>query len=63
MYKHQLKYYEKNKAALRIKARNAYHQKKIKNTFFSIRHYEEGVNPFSNNNIHGMGASRRLATG
>ena len=63
MYKHQLKYYEANKDALRIKARNAYHAKKIKNTFFSIRHYEEGVNPFSNNNIHGMGASRRLATG
>ena len=63
MYKHQLRYYQANKDALRIKARNAYHQKKIKNTFFSIRHYEEGVNPFSNNNIHGMGASRRLATG
>jgi hypothetical protein len=63
MYKHQLKYYEANKAALRIKARNAYHQKKIKDTFFSIRHYEEGVNPFSNNNIHGMGASHRLAFG
>jgi hypothetical protein len=35
----------------------------VKNTFFSIRHYEEGVNPFSNNNIHGMGASHRLAFG
>jgi hypothetical protein len=63
MYKHQLRYYQANKAALRIKARNAYHQKKIKDTFFSIRHYEEGVNPFSNNNIHGMGASHRLAFG
>jgi hypothetical protein len=63
MYKHQLRYYQANKAALRIKARNAYHQKKIKDTFFSIRHYDEGVNPFSNNNIHGMGASHRLAFG
>ena len=62
MYKHQLKYYEANKDALRIKARNAYHAKKRKGTFFSVRHYEEGVNPFSNNNIHGMGTSHRLTT-
>ena len=46
MYKHQLKYYEANKDALRIKARNAYHAKKRKGTFFSVRHYEQGVNPF-----------------
>ena len=63
MYESQLKYYEKNKDALRIKARIAYHTKKRKDTFFSIRHYDEGVNPFSNNTIHGMGASHRLATG
>lgn len=60
MYKSQLKYYQENKDALRIKARNAYHAKKRKGTFFSVRHYEGGVNPFSNNNIHGMGTSHRF---
>ena len=63
MYEHQYKYYEKNKEELQKKARQAYHDKKLKDTFFTIRHYEEGINPFSNNNINGMGASRRLATG
>jgi len=62
MYKSQLRYYQENKDALRIKARNAYHAKKRKGTFFSVRHYEEGVNPFSNNNIHGMGTSHRYST-
>ena len=46
MYEHQLKYYQANKDALRIKARIAYHAKKRKGTFFSVRHYEGGVNPF-----------------
>jgi hypothetical protein len=46
MYKHQLRYYQENKDALRIKARNAYHAKKRKGTFFSVRYYEDGVNPF-----------------
>ena len=63
MYQSQYKYYEKNKEELQKKARQAYHDKKLKDTFFNIRHYEEGINPFSNNNINGMGTSRRLATG
>jgi|TARA_R110000751_G_scaffold181899_1_gene288501 hypothetical protein len=63
MYEHQYKYYERNKEELQKKARKAYHDKKLKDTFFTIRHYEEGINPFSNNNINGMGTSRRLATG
>tara|TARA_R110000765_G_scaffold2598_2_gene8097 strand:+ start:661 stop:852 length:192 start_codon:yes stop_codon:yes gene_type:complete len=63
MYQSQYKYYEKNKEELQKKARKAYHDKKLKDTFFTIRHYEEGINPFSNNNINGMGTSRRLATG
>ena len=58
MYEHQLKYYEKNKDALRIKARIAYHAKKRKGTFFPVRHYEHGVYPFSKDIINGnMGNS------
>ena len=58
MYEHQLKYYQANKNALRIKARIAYHAKKRKGTFFSVRHYEGGVNPFSKDITNGnMGNS------
>jgi len=46
MYESQFQYYQRNKDALRIKARIAYHAKKRKGTFFSVRHYEGGVNPF-----------------
>ena len=63
MYQSQYKYYEKNKEELQKKARQAYHDKKLKDTFFNIRHYEEGINPFSNNNINGMGKPHRFATG
>ena len=54
MYEHQLRYYEKNKEALRIKARIAYHAKKRKGTFFSVRHYEDGVYPFSKDITNGV---------
>ena len=58
MYEHQLRYYEKNKEALRIKARIAYHAKKRKGTFFSVRHYEGGVYPFSKDISNGnMGST------
>ena len=53
MYEHQLKYYQANKDALRIKARIAYHAKKRKGTFFSVRHYEGGVYPFSKDITNG----------
>jgi hypothetical protein len=53
MYESQFRYYEKNKDALRIKARIAYHAKKRKGTFFSVRHYENGVYPFSKDITNG----------
>jgi hypothetical protein len=58
MYEHQLKYYQRNKDALRIKARIAYHAKKRKGTFFSVRHSEHGFYPFSKDITNGnMGNS------
>lgn len=38
MYQSQKKYYEKNKEHLRKKARQKYHDNKIKNTIFTIRY-------------------------
>ena len=40
MYKAQRNYYEKNKDELRKKARQKYHEKKIINAVFTIRHGE-----------------------
>lgn len=58
MYESQFRYYEKNKDVLRIKARIAYHAKKRKGTFFSVRHYENGIYPFSKDITNGnMGNS------
>tara|TARA_R110000796_G_scaffold13673_1_gene44059 strand:+ start:1169 stop:1339 length:171 start_codon:yes stop_codon:yes gene_type:complete len=46
MYEPQKAYYKKNQEELKTKAKNAYHQKKLNGTFFSIRYYKDGVNPF-----------------
>ena len=59
MYQSQKKYYEKNKEDLRKKARQKYHDNKIKNTVFTIRHGE--YFPFREkeciDSINGMGAT------
>ena len=49
MYQAQKNYYKKNQEALKTKARNAYHQKKLKDTFFSISYHKDGINPFAAN--------------
>ena len=51
MYKAQKEYYKKNQEALKIKARNAYHEKKRAGSFFSISYSEQGFSPFPTNKI------------
>jgi len=42
----QKTYYHKNKEHIRKKQREHYNKKKYKDCFFSITHFEKGVNPF-----------------